>query len=288
MSTAPLEACPVCEQESWQHAFRRLGWDFVSCAECGLMRLDPIPTEAQLAAHYEGRAAGGNYEIAKSPERDAGLEQVLEFAIRAGATGKRLFDVGCFDGRLLDLALARGWDGWGLELQGEAVAEAQSKHPDRIFESTLEAFQAPAVLEVDLVTAVGLIEHLRDPLSLFSLASSILRPGGMLVIQTPNRESLPARALGRFWPPIAPPEHTFYFGRSTLTRLSARHGFAPVRTRAHVKKLRVGYAYEQFEHFGPEFHRLLGPVVRRLPARALDAQLPLYGGEMLFAARHCS
>ena len=279
------ETCPVCEGTSWNREFRRLGWDFVRCRDCGLRRVDPVPTEEELSAHYERRAAAGNYELEKAPERNAGLEQVMSFAEDAGAAGGRLFDVGCFDGGLLDVAGGRAWEGWGLELQGAAAAEAERRHPGRIFQTTVEEFEPPADLEVELVTAVGLIEHLRDPQSLLSVASSILAPGGMLVVQTPNLESLPARLLGRYWPPIAPPEHTFYFGRSTLARMAQRFGYEVVFVRRHVKKLRVGYAYEQFEHFGPEFHRFLRPVARRLPRRALDVRLPLYGGEMLFAAR---
>jgi SAM-dependent methyltransferase len=279
------ESCPVCERTCWKREFRRLGWDYVRCSACGLRRLDPVPSEEELAAHYERRAAAGNYELRKASERDAGLAQVLRFAERTGAHGGRLFDVGCFDGGLLDAAATRGWEGWGLELQGEASKEAERRHPGRIFQTTVEAFEPPAGLTVDLVTAVGLIEHLRDPRTLFSLTTSMLRPGGILVIQTPNQDSLPAKLLGRYWPPIAPPEHTFYFGSSTLAEMCRRERYDVVAVRAHVKRLRVGYVYEQFEHFGPEFHRFLRPIVRRLPRRVLDARLPLYGGEMLVAAR---
>ncbi len=277
--------CPVCDGRAWRPLYRRLGWDFVRCETCGLVRLDPPPTEAQLARHYEHRAAAGNYEPERAPERDSGLEQVLDFAQRHGARGGRLFDVGCFDGGLLDLAARRGWDGWGLELQPEAAAEANRRHPGRVTQATVEGFAGLEPGAYDLMTAIGLVEHLLAPARLFALAAEGLKPGGLLVIQTPDAGSLPARVLGRYWPPIAPPEHTHYFSRNTLERVSARHGLRPVAAKAHVKRLRAGYAYDQFEHFGPEFHRALGPLVRRLPAHALEARLPLYGGELLFAAR---
>lgn len=287
VQVTPTEAvvCPVCGRDDWGRTYERLGWEFVECEGCGLLRLEPLPSEADLVRHYAERAEAGNYELARSRERDAGFVQVFDFAARAGARGGALFDVGCFDGRMLDLAVARGWEGWGLELQEEAAGVARSRHGDRIFQGSLEAFEPPAGVEFDLVTAIGLLEHLRDPTSLFSVAFDLLRPGGLLVIQTPNRESIPARVLGRYWPPIAPPEHTFYFGRSTLERVCARHGLTPVALRPHFKRIRLGYAYDQFQYFGPEVHRLLGPVVRRLPPRALAVRLPLYGGEMLFAAR---
>ena len=63
------------------------------------------------------------------------------------------------------------------------------------------------------------------------------------------------------------------------------HGLRPLDTRSHWKPLRVGYAYDQFENFGPEIHRILRPVISRSPQRLLNSQVPLYGGEMLAAAR---
>jgi 2-polyprenyl-3-methyl-5-hydroxy-6-metoxy-1,4-benzoquinol methylase len=279
------EACPVCGSLTWKRLYRRLDWDFARCATCGLRRLEPLPSEAQLEAHYAGRAQSGNYEPSRAPERDAGLVLVVDFAERHGARAGRLFDVGCFDGGLLDVAAARGWEGWGLELQPEAAREANRRHPGRVVQSTVEGFGGLEPGAYDLVTAIGLVEHLRDPRRLFEIAAAGLKPGGLLVIQTPNADSLPAKLLGRYWPPIAPPEHTYYFGTSTLKRASRALGLQPVAAKAHVKRLRVGYAYDQFQHFGPEFHRTLGPLVRALPARALEARLPLYGGELLFAAR---
>lgn len=277
--------CPVCGEVRWRTVWRRLDWTFTRCDSCGLLRLDPIPSEAELAEYYGRRARAGNYELDRAGEREVDLQHVLDFAVRSGARTGTLFDVGCFDGGLLDVAAARGWEGWGLELQEEAVEAARRRHPGRIFHGTLEGFDPQSVPTFDLVTAIDLVEHLREPTTLFETGRRLLRPGGLLVVQTPNRESWPARLLGRYWPPIAPPEHIFYFGRSTIERIGAKYGFDRVAARPVIKRIRVGYAYQQFQYFGPEFHRLLGPVVRRLPARALATRLPLYGGEILFAAR---
>jgi SAM-dependent methyltransferase len=277
--------CPVCEGTDWQFLYRRLGWGFVRCKTCGLARLDPIPSERQLAEHYEKRSNSGNYEPDKADERIPSLKQVLDFAEDCGAGRGRLLDIGCFDGTLLDEAAGRGWQGWGLELQGEAAQEAERRHPGRIFQGPLEGFGGVEPESFQLITAVGLVEHLRDPRRLFSLARRSLRPGGLLVIQTPNRRSWPSRLLGRFWPPVAPPEHTHYFDRRTLKSICARYGLSPVRAKPHLRRLRLGYAYDQFQYFGPEFHRLLDPVIRRLKDRVKELELPFYGGELLYAAR---
>ena len=59
----------------------------------------------------------------------------------------------------------------------------------------------------------------------------------------------------------------------------------PLTQKRDVKRLRVEYVYNQFEFFGPEFHRLLAPVMKVLPRRVTAAALPFYAGELFFAAR---
>ncbi len=279
-------ACPVCHGVDWRFRYKRQGWDFVKCKECGLIRLAPMPTEQELDEFYTHRAEHGNYELGKVSERHAGLIDALDFAERVcPAPHRRVFDFGCFDGAFLDLAATKGWESWGLELQGPAAAVAKSRHPNRVYVGTVEAFEEIRAGYFDLVTGLGLIEHLRQPERLFEIAREMLRPGGVIVIQTPNLRSMPARLLGRYWPPIAAPEHTHYLDAKTLNRLCERYGFQPVASKWHWKRLRSIYIYNQFQYFGPEFRRAVGPLVRILPRRLTDIKLPVYGGEMLYAAR---
>jgi 2-polyprenyl-3-methyl-5-hydroxy-6-metoxy-1,4-benzoquinol methylase len=272
-------ACVTCQNEHWKHLYHRLNWDFVRCTTCGLVRLDPIPTDEQLAEHYGKRFESGNYEPSKASERLPTLRGVFsEFASRKPG---RLFDVGCFDGGLLDIAADAGWETWGIDYQGPAVEIAQTKHPGRIAVGPLETYTPPRE-DFDVVASVGLIEHLRQPDSLMRFAASALKPGGLLVVQTPDRGSLPSALLGRYWPPVAPPEHIWYFNRKNLRELLKKAGFDTLHVRAHWKPLRVGYVYEQLGVFGPELQRLARPV-QKLP-RVLEWQLPMYGGEMLILA----
>ena len=272
--------CVTCHDESWRHLYHRQGWDFARCTTCGLVRLDPIPTNDQLADHYGARFESGNYEPSKSVERLSTLCGVFdEFATRRSG---RIFDVGCFDGGLLDIAADAGWETWGLDYQGPAVEIAQAKHPGRIAVGPLESYEPPRG-DFDVVTGVGVIEHLRQPDAFTRFAAKALKPGGLLVVQTPDRGSLPAMVLGRYWPPVAPPEHIWYFNRTNLRRLLGEAGFETLQVRAHWKPLRIGYVYDQLGVFGPEIQRLARPVTK-FP-RLLDRKFPMYGGEMLLVAK---
>jgi SAM-dependent methyltransferase len=51
------------------------------------------------------------------------------------------------------------------------------------------------------------IEHIFDPKKFISDLVGILKPGGALVVVTPNSDSLIARVTGAQWPMLKPVDH---------------------------------------------------------------------------------
>jgi SAM-dependent methyltransferase len=110
---------------------------------------------------------------------------------------------------------------------------------------TLESQEFPDQA-FDVVTMWEVIEHLPDPRTTLAEVWRILRPGGRLVLSTPDAGSLAARLSGRRWLGWRKvPEHVFFFDRTNLDRLLDQSGFRPVRHRYASLTVSTGFALER-------------------------------------------
>ena len=102
--------------------------------------------------------------------------------------GSRVLDLGAADGSVARALKKRGCTVWGIE-QDEQAAEAASQVCDRVIVADLEAKEAfePLGSETfDVVLALDVLEHLRDPAPVLKCAASYLTPGGIAVVSIPN------------------------------------------------------------------------------------------------------
>jgi hypothetical protein len=133
--------CNVCGSKDFSPIFIQGQYAFIRCSHCGLVRLDPLPSQDDLVTHYATRAENGNYELSKANERRATLAAIFQKSrslVSYNDSSIRLLDLGCYDGAFLDFAVACGWYAEGVELQGEAVRKAREKHGDRVQIGDLE------------------------------------------------------------------------------------------------------------------------------------------------------
>jgi 2-polyprenyl-3-methyl-5-hydroxy-6-metoxy-1,4-benzoquinol methylase len=75
------------------------------------------------------------------------------------------------------------------------------------------------------------IEHVFDPNKLVQACYQILKPGGIIAVETPDISTRRARKAGVNWQHIKIPEHINYFSLKTLSRLLTRAGFKTVGVR---------------------------------------------------------
>lgn len=141
--------------------------------------------------------------------------------------GGRLLDVGCGSGQGLQLMQSLGWSVTGVDFDPAAVLVARGKGLD-VRAGTVAAQEYPAD-SFDAVTLSHVIEHLPDPLETLQECRRIVKPGGRVVIATPNSQSWGRRLFGADWRGLEPPRHLQIFSHSALAQLALQAGFREVR-----------------------------------------------------------
>jgi len=120
---------------------------------------------------------------------------------------KRYFlDVGSGMGRYLIAGQRLGFEVLGFEpsMDHARVATEHFKLP-----VVNDYFSADRVngRKFDLIILSHVIEHIYDPKSFIRELVDVLRPGGALIVITPNNNSLLARTIGSAWPMLKPIDH---------------------------------------------------------------------------------
>ena len=81
----------------------------------------------------------------------------------------------------------------------------------------------------DVVTAWSVVEHVTDVRDVLREWHRVLRPGGVLAMDTSDAACLKARLLGARYRGIWVPGHTYTFTRRTLREFCRQAGFAELR-----------------------------------------------------------
>jgi SAM-dependent methyltransferase len=273
--------CPMCGSADSTQAYRLGRFGVVRCTACRLYYLSPrLPESAMLELYrsgdyFEGGPAGYDSYADQTQALRATFRRVVAHMVRLGLDGGSLLEVGCGYGFLLDEARTFFSSCTGTEFSDEAAAVARERGFE-VFTGGIEAL--PSDRRFDCIIATHVVEHVYDPRGFVAGLKQLLRPGGTIVLATPDMGSLWRRSMGSRWPSFKVPEHVLYFDRRSLTRLLVDAGFEQIQSVPYphsfplalvLTKLRLG-------GLGQRAGRL-GSLPIRLPATtlALSARLPV-------------
>lgn len=136
--------------------------------------------------------------------------------------GGRLLDIGCGVGKFIELMSDMGWKAEGLDTDPVVVQNCKGRGLS-VREGTLEKQGYPDNY-FDAITLKHVVEHVYDPVCLLKECHRILKPGGKLVLMTPNLESLGHKKFKQFWIGLDAPRHLFLFTAKTLSQAIQRAG----------------------------------------------------------------
>jgi 2-polyprenyl-3-methyl-5-hydroxy-6-metoxy-1,4-benzoquinol methylase len=263
--------CNLCGADKTRPFMRRQGYSVVACESCDLVYVSPRATLAALAQHYNGNESSRiQYYLDGEPADRRSFAPVLERLERLQPAKGQLLDVGPNVGSCLALARERGWQVAGIEINAEAARYCRETRGLEVRAGTLEDEPFPPAT-FDAVLMGDVIEHLPDPRQALVQVRALLKPGGMLLISTPDIAGWAGRALQ-----VKPEEHIYYFSPRTMKAMLEQAGYEVVEITpfdrhhnitAMVHSTTFGGLFQTLAPFFRLARRIFGDVILRLPIK---------------------
>jgi len=201
------------------------------CVGCGAAHL-PVASVEYESSEYrrlvDGSDRADDFHRLHDPEQPEKLRALGTADLRDTV----LVDVGCGAGSFLDLVKGYCRTTIGIEPTPTLRAAAEKKG-HRTFPYCADVPDA-WVGCADVAVAFSLVEHVEDPLELLRDIRRLLKPGGRLLMSTPNRrdwllEILPTEYAAFFYRIV----HLWYFEAESVGWLLRTAGFSDVAISYH-------------------------------------------------------
>ena len=234
--------CPACgASASGAHSlFVSRQMEHVRCAACAQVYTREVLPDEDDRALYQGNSAMQGYLALKENPDFAWLEATKAAYVaglaRERCTGGNFLDVGCSTGKLLEAARACGFDVYGLEANPDMISRARAVFGSRVAEGYFPGAIPEGWPTFDVIAILDLLEHMVVPGDFLSQLSARLNPGGLLLVQVPNFDSLVVQLEGAA-SAVYCHGHWLHFTAPTLARLLDTAGFTELHRETVISEL---------------------------------------------------
>lgn len=190
-------------------AFKHEVFHVWRCAECRSLHCLEI---VDLARYYV------DYPIPRrlSPVVRVILDnQIRRISAHGGTPSSRILDYGCGYGLLVDRMQERGF----RDVTGYDPYASNAAFRDR---SRLRS-------QFDFIVLQDVIEHVEDPRALLAELDDCLRPGGAILVGTPDAGGISLTDVKKYWMQLHPPYHLHIYTRAALEALGRERGWTVER-----------------------------------------------------------
>lgn len=222
------EECPLDKRTDWQFLYKTTGkysgLSIVECKHCKLQALFPRPNQKELYTkdYYQGKA---DYTYIDERDHKKFFQYVWKARIRnikKFVNSGNFLDIGSSFGGFLESA-----KGEGFQVQGVEISEYASRYANDIGIPTFNGSLVEAKFpnnHFHVITMIEVIEHIENPSFFFQELTRILKPGGLLLLQTANFDGWQAKLEGPNYHYYMP-GHVFYYSDTILKKILTNLGF---------------------------------------------------------------
>jgi 2-polyprenyl-3-methyl-5-hydroxy-6-metoxy-1,4-benzoquinol methylase len=291
--------CPICGSARVRPYCEKDGAAYHACRDCRVLFQAHAPDRDAMLGYADSEYDGGLYQeyvdahamkIAHFRARMAWMRPHLGLGSGApgsgGAEPRRLLDVGCACGYFLEVAVDEGFEVQGLEFSPNAIAAARPDIRAKILNARVDSLDAHHDARYDVITAFDILEHLDKPLEFLAQARRLLRPGGHLVISTPDADHWLRPIMASRWPMLQPMQHLTLFSHRSLRLALERAGFSSIALDTAYKVISYEYLVNQLRTLNPWLFSVLRATTRLAPSGPMTRYRRVNIGEvMAIAAR---
>jgi 2-polyprenyl-3-methyl-5-hydroxy-6-metoxy-1,4-benzoquinol methylase len=228
--------CNLCDSKDYTVVFESnvaQKNQIVRCKDCGFMYANPrlvapdcfqVPTfdPQWVLTHSDKRFSKESLQV-----RD--YQSTRTFLDRYYPQKGKLLEIGCGFGYLLDFFKQQGWDVTGVEPLKAGCLHAKTKFKIEVVPTIVEdaGFEDNAI---DVTLMMHVIEHVPDPAGTLKEIYRILKPGGLLVLETPRYDTWTFKILGKRERSLSCNGHIYFFTGNTLQAMATKVGFQVVKS----------------------------------------------------------
>lgn len=269
--------CNLCQSSKNRLLSTKNNYRIVQCLNCGLVYINPRASVSYICDLYKkNKSSPFNYYY-NLMKIDRKRFEKLFSEINKYKNSGIVLDFGCATGSFLQVAKEHGYEAHGVEVNPQAAAYARNVLGLDILEGTMSRFSYKEDF-FDIVHMGDVIEHLEDPLSALKLVNIFMQKKGLLIITTPNFNSILTKMFQ-----LKPEEHLYYFNKVTLRKLIELSGFKVLFIKG-IDKIKSIEALKFSSTFSSNnIFRLLFNVFGRTRLNRMNIKFPFQEDLLAFA-----
>lgn len=239
--------CPLCKSHSDLKFKNHIGYqiskkyDIYHCKNCKTAFADPLKADYEIynliysqIEKVIGYDRYNNYSkqvlLEISPLDYLAESEDVYWAIRKyfnelskKTSQLKVLEVGCGFGYLTYSLIKSGINIKGIDISETAIQNAIEKYGNHYETISAEDLAIRDQENYDVIILTEVIEHIENPMSMLNALKKLLKPGGDILLTTPNRTPYPEDVL---WDTEPPPVHLFWFTEQSMKVIGKNLGLS--------------------------------------------------------------
>ena len=234
--------CPICQAKEVNIALKDVPivrhykiesnkkYTLYMCDKCFTLFVYPIPSSKEFDSVYNNPEYYTSWE--KNLTRNMQIRYNNDFKkykvflkkiyiVKEIHEPKRILEIGCALGHFLYWVMPHFTEVYGVEYSDYAIENSINDK----FKISKEFFGKFKSNFFDVICAWDVFEHVPNIDSYIKECYRILKPGGRLILTTPNSQSISFKIFKERWIDITPPEHLAIYSKRSLGILFNKYGF---------------------------------------------------------------